>query len=411
MPPPRLSTTIALIAIAGCVIYFMIGFSVNRNSDVSLRRAVAEVKNGEPERARNALKWLLWYQPDNSTALYVTGLSFLKQKNIPAAITFLERVAVNSTVYADASINLAAGLMADRQWERARNVLQKFLSHRQGSLTARRMLSGMLLTELRRREAIQVLTDCLRLPSYDRFSLSDRLTLLLDLLIAEYSPPQATTCQSTLEEINQIRPGQPTVRLALGQCYWATNRIDDAEVLLQEAIREQPLDLRTRLICCGFFLDQSDADAAEKALRADTEQLVSVKQRVVEPPETDDRFRERQCRIAELRGDYETALQQIEDALRIQPHNREYEARRARLLQRLQRADEAREAYKRSHSLGKSELELWHLSQSLGGQLPTTTDCRRVAELYELLGKTLQAAAWRHLAEQTERHSTQQPAA
>jgi Tfp pilus assembly protein PilF len=409
MPSPRLTTIIALTAVASCVTYFAIGLYVHKHADEALRRAVVRLKNGEHADARSDLSWLLWFQPDNSEALHLTGLSYLDEQNLSAGIKHLERVAANSAVYQDARINLAVGLMSDQQWERARSVLEEFLSRHRDSLIARRLLSGMLLTELRRRDGVQILTDYLRLPSSEAFPFSDRLTLLLDLLIAEFSPPSEIECQSKLEEVDRKRPSQLTVRLALGRCYWKLGRMDDAETLLRDAVQRQPLDPRTRLIRSGFFLDQNDFEAAEHALlRGDLDRAADESSLLLE---RNDRYHELLCRIAELRGDYSQALHEIEQALIIQPHNREYEARRARLLQRLQRADDAKEAYERSHTLGQSELELWHLSQKLGGRVPTTEQCTQVAELYESLGKMLQAAAWRQLAEQIDRQPMQQSAA
>ena len=403
MPSPRLTTIIALTAVASCVTYFATSLYVHKNADKSLRRAVVRLQNGEHANARSDLSWLLWFQPDNSEALHLTGLSYLDEQNLSAGINHLERVDVNSAVYKDARINLAVGLMSDQQWERARSVLEELLSRHRDSLIARRLLSGMLLTELRHRDGIRTLTDYLRLPSSETFPLSDRLTLLLDLLIAEFCPPSESECQSKLKEIDRKRSSQPTVRLALGRCYWKLARMDEAEPLLREAIQRQPMDPRTRLVSSGFFLDQNDSEAAERVLRGDLDRSVGATEESSKLLKRDDRYHELLCRIAELRGDYSQALSHIEQALTIQPHNREYEARRARLLQRLQRADDAREAYERSHTLGKSELELWHLSQKLGGQVPTTEQCTQVAELYESLGKTLQAAAWRQLAEQIDR--------
>ena len=409
MPSPRLTTTLALTAVASCVMYFALGLYVHRHADESLRLAVVHLKNGEHADARSDLSWLLWFQPDHSKALHLTGLSYLDEQNLSAGIKDLARVDVKSAVYQDARINLVAGLMSDQQWERAKSVLEKFLSRHQDSLIARRLLSGMLLTELRRRDAVRTLTNYLQLPSSSRAPFSDQLTLLLDLLIAEFSPPSEMECQTKLEEVDRKRPNQPAVRLALGRCYWKLGRMDDAEPLLREAAQRQPLDPRTRLISSGFFLDQNDSEAAEHALlRGDSDRAAGESSQLLEQ---DDRFWELLCRIAELRGDYAQALNEIEQALTIRPHNREYEARRARLLQRLLRANDAREAYERSHTLGKSELELWHLSQKLGGQVPTTEQCTQVAELYESLGKTLQAAAWRQLAEQIDREPTQRSAA
>ena len=115
--------------------------------------------------------------------------------------------------------------------------------------------------------------------------------------------------------------------------------------------------------------------------------------------DSDDRYWELRCRIAELRDDPKRALVDINQALSLRPFTKEYESRRARLLQKLQRAEEARQVYDRSHEFAKSELELWRLTRDLGTRTPTLSECEHVAQLYESLGKALQAGAWRRLSE------------
>lgn len=112
----------------------------------------------------------------------------------------------------------------------------------------------------------------------------------------------------------------------------------------------------------------------------------------------DDRVWELQGRIAEQRGDFSLALEYIERAAEISPGDKEYAARRARLLQRLDRADEASLAYIQAHVLSRADLDLWNLSQELGTRTPTAAECAQLADLYEILDRTIQATAWRRLA-------------
>jgi hypothetical protein len=107
-----------------------------------------------------------------------------------------------------------------------------------------------------------------------------------------------------------------------------------------------------------------------------------------------------QARIAEREGALKDALQHIEHASTMQPANKEYLARKARLLQRLNRAEEAQAAYERSHELARAELDLWSLARDLGGRLPTVDECQQVASRYDTLQKPVQSAAWRRLGEQ-----------
>jgi tetratricopeptide (TPR) repeat protein len=118
--------------------------------------------------------------------------------------------------------------------------------------------------------------------------------------------------------------------------------------------------------------------------------------------EQDDHWWELRCRIAERRGDLVPALVFLDRARALRANVKEYESRRGRLLQRLGRADEARDAYTRTHELAQAALELWDVSRDLGVRTPTAEECERVAQLYERLERAPHAAAWRLLGRQLE---------
>lgn len=397
----RTAPVFLLVVAASCISYLAIGARVRGTSQKRLAQAALLLQQKEPAKARNTLRWMLWFEPDHPAALHLTALSYLQEQNLPAAISHLERIDNRSPVDRAARLDLAAALLADRQFQRAEMVLSDYLVRYADSLLARRQLSGLFLTERRQREARQVLENFLGVPANDALSSSDLLLALRDLSTAEFHPPLPETCRPVLEEALERNPDQTAVRVGLARCYLELGNADQAERMLQDAFTRRPDDPGIRLIYCGILLEQGRLDDAESVLLGEAAGASTPADKA-QFLEQDDRFWELRGRIAEARTDYELALTYMARAIAIRPSDPEYESRRARLLQRVGRAEEARQAYVHSHELARSELDLWDLSRELGARDPTTAECLHVARLYESLGKPRPAAAWRRLAVQME---------
>ena len=99
---------VVLMAAANCMVYVALGAYVRGNSEKPLRRAASSIQRGKPAQARDALKWLLWFDPSHPEALHVTGLSYVHEQNLPAAIEHLERVDEDSASHEDAQIRMTA---------------------------------------------------------------------------------------------------------------------------------------------------------------------------------------------------------------------------------------------------------------------------------------------------------------
>lgn len=404
-PSMRYRRTITLVALfvgLSGLGYAAIGAYVRSTSGRSLKQAASYLQRADPARSRGAVRWLLWFEPHHSEALHLTGLSFLQQQKLPEAIENLQRVGENSPAHMDAQLNLAAILLQDRQFDRVESVLQHHLEIYPGSLTATRFLSGLFLTELRQREAVQVLEECLRRSMTDPFPLTDQLTLLRDLSTAEFRPPLAATCRATLLDSLKRYPDQPGVRLALAECERDAGQSSEAEALFREALQQRPQDLRFRLAVCSVLIETDDPQSVAAILAGRQDNSSTSPGVGTQTLEQDDRYWELQSRIAERSGDLALALNHIERAASIQPAQKKYESRKAQLLQRAGRGEEARLAYARSHELARAELDLWHLSQEVGTRSPSAEECERIAQSYEQLGKSLQAGAWRRLVQQIE---------
>lgn len=390
---------VLLVAVAGLV-YLAVGVSVRRSSDNTIRKAASYALKGKPEQVREELKWLLWFEPRHPAAAHLTAISYLKQNNLTAAMEQLRRIDENCPLYEDAQNLLGSALLADQQFEQAEVVLTNHLLRYPKSVIARRELFGLFLTELRSRDAIQVQEEYLRVSISDRFSLADRLLMLRDLATSEFHPPSPQSCLSALQSSLERHRDQPHVELAIGRCLLRLGKTDEAEPLLKKALLFGPRDPESRFLNCELWIAKSDLDRAQRVLIGGSENTSSRAVNDMSVLELDDRFWELQCQIAEGHNDYERALSDIDRAASIRPFNKDFEARRARLLQRLKRTEEAQRAYARSHELSRAELELWKLSLDLGGRTPNSADCEQVAKLYESLGKSLQAELWRQLGRQ-----------
>lgn len=215
----------------------------------------------------------------------------------------------------------------------------------------------------------------------------------------------AAACRSTLLDSLKRHPDQPGVRLALAQCERDAGNKGEAEALFREALRQRPQDFRVRLAVCAVLIETDDPEAVAAILAGRQDNSSISPAADIQTLEQDDRYWELQSRVAERSGDLALALKHIERAAVIQPGQKKYESRMAQLLQRAGRGEEARLAYARSHELARAELDLWHFSQEVGTRSPTTEECERIAQSYDRLGKSLQAAAWRRLVQQLEQES------
>ncbi len=390
---------VLLVAMTGLA-YLLFGVYVRNSSESTLRHAASYAVKGKLDLARDELKWLLWFAPHHPPSLHLAAIIDLKQNNLPAAIGHLQRIGEDSKLHETAQGLLASALLADQQLDHAEKVLSSHLVRYPKSVIARRQLFGLLLTELRSREAIQVQEEFLLLSASDPISLSDRLLMLRDLASSEFHAPLPQDCLTTLESAFNRHRDQPHAELALGRCYLRLGNLDEAEPLLHNSLDRGPRDFEARFLTCEFWIAKGDPDRAEAVLLGDPESPSSSAINDTSVLEKDDRFWELRCRIAEGRSEYERALCEIDRAASIRPLNKDYEARRARLLQRQQRSAEAQKAYTRSHELARAELDLWNLSRELGVRDPKSAECEQVALLYESLGKSLPADLWRQLGRQ-----------
>ena len=198
-----------------------------------------------------------------------------------------------------------------------------------------------------------------------------------------------------LEQIEQRRPGQASVLLALGYCHWQTGDLSAAQEQIELALQARPHHLQTRLVAAEFFMEQDQLDRAEKALR----------QGQAEPPvagdtanDRDDRCLWLSSKLAERRGDPKRALSCLEQALAKRPFELAYLHRKAVLLRVLGRQAESEEAFAQSQKLEGCRRQLSELVWSGRLSRPTVEVCEQAADLCAQMGKATQATGWRIVA-------------
>jgi len=375
--------------------YLFVTMTLRQNAELAVERAANLLQRGEAQQAQDELKRALRFNPGHPKALQLVGLSYVQQQKWHEAIAHLEQIPSNTAAHDQSQTPFAAALIADRQLERAESVLRAQIEKNSGSLLAVRMLSGLLLAELRKEEAVAVLAQFLQHPSNTELRLDNLLLILRDLSTAEFHPPSPSDCLPTLQEAFQKEPQQPSVQLALGLCELDAGRLVEAEGHLQSALQQQPDDWRFRDIVCQFLLDAGRAEEAEQVFRTGNQAVVEQRNDLQKLY-----FWTIKSHIEEARQDVLKAMESQDHAAALRPLGRSEIARRGRLLQRLHRNDEAQSVRESEYELARIELRLWNLSRDLGVRSPTPEECEEVAGLYDALNKKYGAAGWRRLASQ-----------
>jgi len=267
------------------------------------------------------------------------------------------------------------------------------------AIQARNELWWLYRDQLRTRETVRLLTERFRI-------YPDDFSVLPHLLHAELESAGAVSqkVQNVLpqmEEVQRRHPGQASVLLALGICYWRNSQIDQADKFLEEALAVRPDNARTRIVFAEFLLERNQLERAQSVLLRNQQSggtAMEMKSLTI-----DDRFWVLRSRYAEKQGTYDKALEFLDRAISISPHNREYFSRKASVLRRLGKKSDAEKSAQYSLHLDKINKELMMLSRKVGTVQTTPADCRKIAEICRELNKPKQADAWMTLLERAQK--------
>lgn len=361
--------------------YLALRWSVRSNVASTIREAERCLRRKENARARETLKWLLWFEPTQHRALLIQGISLNADRKFLEAIQVLERIPENSDSFEEAQFALASSLVHDEQLDRAESVLRRHLQRFPRSVAAREELVRVNIRLLRLREATALLSDFWK-PGWDNFG---ALLLMLDLQVKPLSPQEAV---SLLEGTNRKYPNQAKVVLALARGHALQGNTAEAQMQFEEALRLSPNDSLANFLAAEFFFDRGDVGFAQRLLNAE-----SLKHW------EDDRFWFLQCRVAEQSGQVQTAYAFLQKALERRPHDENYVLMQASLLRRLGRIEESRSAAISATQLAEVRKRLVVLASEFDRDRPSAELCLEIADHLQRWGQPEQADAWRRVSQ------------
>lgn len=389
----RILGCVCAVFAIGCLVW---GYSVRSNAEATLAQARRLIAKKQWEEARASLNSLLRFKPDEFEAIYLIGRSLQIEGNLADAIETLAQIPIDADVHRKASLALGMALLHNAEFARAETVFRNHLELYPDSIKARDEIKWLLFNQLRVRELEVFLKDQLARHPEDS-------GLLFDLLFTEIRKQIPRETMDNLATVNEMKPGQANVILALAQCSWKTAQAESAADYLRRALQLRPDHLETRLVAAEFQMEQGQLDAAATLLTVPD----SVATQAMGNWRDDDRWCWLSSRLAQLQGDSETARTLAERAVKLRPNDREYVHGYSTLLS-LAGFSELAEPYR------KQAIELQECRSRLevlvlGGELdePTAEICREVAALVKIRGETAQFAGWSRLADRLQTGSPQ----
>ena len=256
--------------LAGCVValavvigYCGLRWRVHVNSTSLIREAERSLRQRDNARARETLKTLLWFDPQQYQALLITGISLNADRKFPEAIAVLERIPDTSEQFEQGGIALASSLNHDKQFDRAESVLRRHLELFPRSVATCEELVRLNLKLLRQREATTFLLEFWS-RGWDDFG---ALPLLLELEVKTATPHEAVP---VLEAADRQHPRQPAVVLALAHAYSMMGKTEQAQAQFENALQLKPQDFLTRLLAAEFFFNRGDVESSQRLLKIES---------------------------------------------------------------------------------------------------------------------------------------------
>lgn len=353
---------------------------IRPDEQTTLISARAAIERSQTASARTALERLLNFEPTHHEALYLLGDCWATEGRFANAAEAWLSLPDDSTWAVKAQPHLGLALMNEGRLEEAERVFIAYLRRDPDAQQARDQLHWLLFYRFRPRELEQFLESQL-----DRFP--DRHSVLMHALHSELRPPQPREGIAFLEQANKRRPGQATVLVRLGNCYWQTGRIDEAQICLQEALAIAPANRDCLLTAANVCIDQRAFGEAHKLLA-----MLSAEDAEY------DRALYLKSLINDSEGKINEAIEQTDHAMQQRPDEVAYLQLSGSLRKRLGRNDEALEKFRDANRLETAQSKLVELIFQGVLEYPTPENCKTAADLLESRGRLVQARGWRALA-------------
>ena len=372
-----------LFAVVFAASYGVAGWVVRSSSAQTLNAAGNDLTRSDTNSAKERLRWLLWFDPENSEALLIVGVCQHAEKNFAEAIRVLERVPSDSDHFEGASLVLARSFLIEGELDRAEAVLKKCLRRFPRSDPAREELLQIYMKQMRRRDAIAIL--------YGRWrQFPDDMTVLRSLLKVLVKPMVPQSLLVYFSKVNAERPGQGAVVLALARISALLGQPQQAGQFYLAALDRRPSHLVTHLLSAEFFWSNGDRQTATDLVRTMSNATFAKG-----TAESDDRYWAMVARVREADGELEDAYAAIQKALAIRSHSYTLISRKCALLRKMNRHDEAAELSARAGRISDAETQLFVRVNEVDLEAPTKEQCSEFARLLDELGYTDQAAGWR----------------
>jgi len=366
---------------------FTIGWQVRSSSESRIARANTILLNRRPNEAVTELTWLLKYDPKNSKARFALGRAYLEMKKYQSAIDAFSTIPEDSALYRLASINAAKCYINSAKMDLAEQVLRKLLAIYPNSEEARTELQWLYFNQFRLREFQELLIQ--GLPHS-----TNRYLLLYHLLAMESKPPIAQESIRVLKQIDEAQPGQISITLALGNCYWKLGKTEIARGLIEKSRNINSDHLEAFLVAAEFYLELGDLEKCKAFFQPQPKNHSILRQKT----EKDDRWHWLVSRYYFQQNDHRNALESIRIALKLNPKEIKYVQHLGIVLQSMGKSKTAYEHFQQVKVLAKSRRELYMIFSSGALENPTPELCLQIAFHCNVLGKGIQAREWTRLA-------------
>lgn len=373
-----------LAFIVWCTNYF-IGRYAQGSATETIKQAELLLVKRQPNQAIEKLKWLLKYDPENSKAIFLLGQSYYNQKEYTKALDQFVKIPKNSDLYGAALINVAKSSIKVAKIEQAEDALENYLINFPDSLPVRTELQWLYFNQFRIREVEILLQE--NLPDTE-----NPYPLLYHLLHLEFKPPIAQESIRLLKRINDAEPGQASVMMAIGYCYWKLGKIDRAKVLIEESLTINPDRIESILVAADLYLELGELSKCKAILER------KYPQQVQSALEQDDRWYWILSRLQFQNNNQKRALEEIDKSLKLNPFEIKYLQFCGTIKHALGQNQEAQQFFQQAKKLALSHRELYKIVSSGVLEQPTKADCLQISQYCEDLGKIIQAREWKKIA-------------
>ncbi|MEQ8851164.1 tetratricopeptide repeat protein [Gimesia sp.] len=383
-----------IILIAIFCLVFLIWIVAPKSSQIDPAQADEIIQTAEhlladqqqPE-AIDMLLNLLEVAPDNQKATFLLGHCYYQQKNYEQAANQFGSILPESEYYQPALMNSAKAYLKTARMEQAERALKQFLHNAPASPSVITELQWLYFNQFRVREAKRLLSEALPL-------CQNPYPLLYHLLQIEYFPPIAQESISLLKRINDAEPGQASIVLALGYCYWKLGQTDRARELIDQSLTINPTRLETILTAADFYLETGDLRKSQKLLQPPKAYPDELQKQL----QHDDRWHFLKSRLHFQNDELPQALEEIQLALKLNPNEIKYLQHSGTLYQASGEYESAQKQFQQTKKMARSYQELYKFVASGALDKPTREDCQRIASHLETLEKKQQARLWKNIA-------------